>query len=156
MLQKGSGKKRRGGKALRKRMEKKSLDEAVVETYTVGGGQYAPQRYSEEETERLLAEAYANIPKRDGKRGTRQLQRQSNRWHAVRKARKIAKKNYGIKQHTRRMERRSLVVRNVLQAKEDAPATRERDAAYQQHVLEQWTQAMFGGAEEEEKREGEP
>lgn len=109
----------------------------------VGGGNYPPLRYSQEETDRLLAEAYGSIPERAGKRGTRNLQRQSNRWHAVRKARKISKKNYGIKTHTRRMETRSKLVRDVKGVKEEAPSLRERDAAYQQQVLQRWVEFMI-------------
>jgi hypothetical protein len=109
----------------------------------VGGGMYPPLRYSQEETDRLLAEAYGSIPERAGKRGTRNLQRQSNRWHAVRKARKISKKNYGIKTHTRRMEARSNLVRDVKEVKKAAPALREREAAYQQHVLQRWVEFMI-------------
>lgn len=112
--------------------------------YNVGGGQYPPLRYNEEETERLLKEAYGGIPKRDGKRGTRHLQRQSNRWHKVRQARKISKKNYGVKQHERRMLKRSAVVRDVKQMKLDAVGIREHEAAYQGAVAARWTQVMLG------------
>ena len=152
----GVGQKKRGGKAVRKRMQNKNelvAGETGDKDLQLGGGQYPPLRYSEEETNRLLAEAYANIPERAGKRGTRNLQRQSNRWHDVRKARKVMKKNYGIKQHTKRMETRSKVVAAVKGVKADAPATRERDAAYQQHVMERWTQVMFGGDDDDEQKE---
>jgi hypothetical protein len=135
---------------VKKRMQKSAELKDQVQEYDIGGGQYPALRYSEEETERLLAEAYANIPKRDGKRGNRHLQRESNRWHAVRKARKIAKKNYGIRQHTRRMLRRSQVVRDVKQVKVDAVGIREHEAAYQQAVTEQWTRIMFGNNDDAE------
>jgi hypothetical protein len=144
----GLGPKRRGGKAARKRRDKEELEKVMQEKQRkldiVGGGQYPPLRYSPEETDRLLKEAYDNLPKRTGKRGTRNLKRQANRWHAVRKARKIAKKNYGIRKHERRMAERSRISREVRETKAEAPLIRERDAAYQQHVLERWTEIMFG------------
>eukprot|EP00545_Synedropsis_sp_CCMP1620_P008377 CAMPEP_0119029696 /NCGR_PEP_ID=MMETSP1176-20130426/40652_1 /TAXON_ID=265551 /ORGANISM="Synedropsis recta cf, Strain CCMP1620" /LENGTH=222 /DNA_ID=CAMNT_0006986047 /DNA_START=92 /DNA_END=760 /DNA_ORIENTATION=- len=142
-VQANIGQKRRGGKAVRKRMQKSAELTEQEQEYNIGGGQYPPLRYSEEETERLLKEAYANIPKRDGKRGTRNLQRQSNRWHKVRQARKIAKKNYGIKQHERRMLKRSQVVSDVKQVKVDAVGIRELEQAYQGFVASQWTKIMF-------------
>ena len=52
------------------------------------------------------------------------------------------------------METRSKVVAAVKGVKADAPATRERDAAYQQqHVMERWTHVMFGGDDNEEEDE---
>ena len=36
--------------------------------------------------------------------------------------------------------------------KKDAPAVRERGAAYQQHVSDRWTHAMFGGDEQDEEQ----
>ena len=151
-LQMGLGKKRRGGQAVRKRLAKKEGTEySANEPWMnqIGGrknsldGQYPPLRYSQEDTDRLLAEAYGAIPERAGKRGTRNLQRQSNRWHAVRKARKISKRNYGIRSHVRRMEVRSMVVRDVKQVKKDAPAIRQLDAMYQRHVLNRWAEIML-------------
>ena len=64
------------------------------------------------------------------------------------------KKNYGIdygtKQHMRRMETRSGSSHKGV--KKDAPAVRERGAAYQQHVSDRWTHAMFGGDEQDEEQ----
>lgn len=97
-----------------------------------------------------MAEAYANLPTRDGKRGTRNLQRQSNRWRAVRKI-KATQKQFKVKAHFRKMEKRSRIVKEVLSVKEDAPALRERDAAYQQWVLEKWASSMVNAREEESK-----
>jgi hypothetical protein len=153
-VQANLGKKRRGGKAVRKRMQKNADLENRVQEYDIGGGQYPALQYNEEETERLLAEAYANIPKRDGKRGNRHLQRESNRWHEVRKARKISKRNYGIRQHERRMLKRSKAVRDVKQAKLDAVGIREHDAAYQQAVTDEWTRIMFGSDSNDDVESG--
>merc|ERR1719183_1143031 len=64
-----SGRKDRGGKVLRRRRErdmaKKAEQEAAAGGAAGGGGpgsQFPALRYSDEETERLLAEAYANRP----------------------------------------------------------------------------------------------
>ena len=62
-----------------------------------------------EETERLLAEAYANHPERTGKRETRHLKRERQRWFRARlNARK--KKEERIAELSRRMEKRSRIV----------------------------------------------
>lgn len=111
-------------------------------------GHFPALRYSPEETQRLLDEAYAGIPERAGKRGTKNLRRQKRRWFLVRKIKKKSKKNYGIRTHERRMKKRSKVVKDVLQVKSEAPAVREREAAYQAHVLERWTEIMFGAEDQ--------
>lgn len=148
-VQTSLGKKRRGGKKVRKRLENKNELTAKAKDYEIGGGQYPALQYSEEETERLLAEAYAGLPKKAGKRGTKHLQRESNRWHVIRKAAKVRKKNYGIRQHTRRMLKRSKVVRDVKQMKVDAVGIREHEAAYQQIVADEWTRIMLGGNDDD-------
>jgi hypothetical protein len=110
-----SNKKVRGGKSRRK-TGKSEVEERIAERarFTgVGGGEYPPLRYSDSETERLLAEAYAAVPVRDGKRGTRNLKRQGTRWHLVRKIH--AKEKYHLAQHqTRKMEKRSLKIKQVM------------------------------------------
>jgi len=131
-------------------MEKKEAllrPKEVDEITLPKNGQFPALRYSPEETQRLLNEAYAGLPKKAGKRGTRNLRRQKRRWFLVRKIKKISKKNYGIRTHERRMQKRSQVVKDVKHAKREAPAIREREAAYQKHVLEQWTKVMFGTEE---------
>eukprot|EP01083_Nonionella_stella_P262795 893263_1 len=59
-------KKKRGGKALRKREALKSAtaEDGGNRLLDAGSGQFPPLRFSDEETERLLAEAYAGIPER--------------------------------------------------------------------------------------------
>jgi hypothetical protein len=134
-----SNKKARGGKAKRK-TQKTELEERIAERarFTgVGGGEYPPLRYSDEETERLLAEAYAAVPERAGKRGTRNLKRQGVRWHLVRKIHK--KYKYHMEGHqTRKMEKRSLKIKQVKGVLEASPSIRERDRAYQAQVFERW------------------
>ncbi|KAL7447847.1 hypothetical protein ACHAWC_000153, partial [Mediolabrus comicus] len=77
------GKKSRGGKMDRKRKEREAELEAALrgaDNTQLKGGEFPSLRYSDDETERLLAQAYAAIPPRAGKRGTRNLKRQKRRW----------------------------------------------------------------------------
>lgn len=148
-----TGRKDRGGKQLRKRKEKELAESKKAErSESLGRGLFPPLRYSDQETERLLAEAYAALPKRAGKRGTNNLKRQRVRWFRVRKIRaKI--KDYRIKAHYRRMEKRSATVKEVLAVKESAAETRARDKAYQDAVFAKWAQRMLqqGGSRDYEE-----
>ena len=139
-----SGRKDRGGKVLRRRREremaKKAEEEAAAGGAAGGGGpgsQFPALRYSDEETERLLAEAYANLPERAGKRGTRHLKRERQRWFRARlNARK--KKEERIAEHSRRMEKRSRVVKEVLAVKDEAEDVRDAERQYQEEVMRAW------------------
>ena len=138
---KASTKKVRGGKALRRRESlQEQLDDSRRFT-NVGGGRLPPLRYSDEETEKLLAQAYAAIPPRAGKRGTKNLKRQARRWHLVRKIH--AKYKYHMRNHQdRKMEKRSRKMSDVKAVLTEAPSTVEKDRQYQLHVLEQWAAKM--------------
>ncbi len=103
----------------------------------LGGGHYPTLRYSDEETERLLAEAYAAIPPRAGKRGTRHLKRQRIRMAKKRQHHAIYKKQL-IKAHERRMVHRSRVAQECRMIREGAEEVRQRDLTYQQYVLYRW------------------
>lgn len=107
----------------------------------VSGGHYPPLRYSDEETERLLAEAYATLPPRAGKRGTRNAKRQAKRWHLVRLIRKRYK-GHLAKFQVRKMKKRSEKIQAVKQVLYDAPEQRQRDRLYQAYVMEQWAHRM--------------
>jgi len=136
------GQKKRGGKAVRRREEKelelkKTTADRERMLSELGGGEYPPERYSDEETERLLALAYANIPERAGKRGTRNLKRQHLRWHYVRKARKKLKYEK-INAHYRRMAKRSRIAKEVMAVKATSEDLVEKEKAYQQQVLERY------------------
>jgi hypothetical protein len=139
----GPKKKSRGGKTLRKRAAKDLASSTVSEASSqerlleAGQGQFPPLRFSDEETERLLAEAYANIPKRAGKRGTRALKRQKVRFHFLRKADKIKKKEK-IQHHFAVMEKRSKKVKDIQKMKEISNVNRNADAEYQMKVLEEY------------------
>jgi len=143
-----SGNKSRGGKSVRKKMEKLLAPErARVEREKImeqsGGGVFPPLRYSNDETARLLEEAYANIPKRTGKRGTRHLKRMKNRQFIVRRARAILKFQKK-RAHFRVMNKRSQVLADIFQVKEDAPEIVKQEKSYQQMVLERWAEAVLG------------
>jgi len=140
-----SGRKDRGGKVLRRRREremaKKAEQEAAAGGAGDGGGgpgsQFPALRYSDEETERLLAEAYANLPERAGKRGTKHLKREKQRWFRARlNARK--KKEERMAEHTWRMAKRSRIVREVMAVKEDAEDIRDAEREYQEEVMRAW------------------
>jgi hypothetical protein len=133
---------RRGGRAatrarLTKREEMhRQLQERQRLAGSGGGGHFPPMRYSDEETERLLKMAYAAIPPRAGRRGTRSLKRQKYRWHLVRRIRRVYKAHI-VRFHARRMEKRSLKIKQVKAMIQGAPEVVARDEAYRQQVLEQ-------------------
>lgn len=135
------GKKRRGGKTLRKKLEKQRMEQNAANDNNVqlGGGHFPALRFSEEETARLLQEAFEGIPKRTGKRGTRNLKRQENKARKIRQYNAIRKQEK-INAHFRKMAKRSQKVKDIRAVYDDAPALRERDQLYQQKVLERWTQ----------------
>eukprot|EP00584_Thalassiosira_punctigera_P013887 CAMPEP_0172552798 /NCGR_PEP_ID=MMETSP1067-20121228/47199_1 /TAXON_ID=265564 ORGANISM="Thalassiosira punctigera, Strain Tpunct2005C2" /NCGR_SAMPLE_ID=MMETSP1067 /ASSEMBLY_ACC=CAM_ASM_000444 /LENGTH=322 /DNA_ID=CAMNT_0013340855 /DNA_START=209 /DNA_END=1177 /DNA_ORIENTATION=- len=141
------GKKNRGGKMARKRKEKEAELEAKLkglDTTQLKGGEFPALSYSEEETERLLAEAYAAIPPRAGKRGTLNLQRQKRRW-LIKRMYDKRKKHERIATHERRMAERKAINAAIRQTVKKAPAVREREREYQDMVLERWA-AMEGHA----------
>jgi len=149
-----TGRKDRGGKQLRKRKEKELADQVKAErlTESLGGGLFPPLKYSDEDTARLLEEAYAAIPARGGKRGTRNLKRQRVRWHRVRKIRAKQKK-FKERAHYRKMEKRSRIVKEVLEIKESAAEIRAKEQAYQDAVFRKWTQQMLFDEQGEKEEE---
>ncbi len=105
----------------------------------IGTGQFPSMRYSDEETERLLKEAYDNIPKRGISKKTRQIKRQRNRFRAIREARRI-KKQEKIAHHFARMEKRSRKKKDVKRVIETADEIRENELMYQRKVLMKWAE----------------
>jgi len=92
-------------------------------------------RYSIEETAALLKEAYATLPTREGKRGSRAKKRQKNRWKQVRRNHSDYKAQL-IAAHHRRMEHRQYKRNRTKEMKEDiAPPARQQDLEYQKMVL---------------------
>jgi len=129
-----------------KRREKMEMRMATKrpEISDVRGGEYPVGRYSDEETERLLAMAYAAIPDRPGKRGTRNLKRQKNRWFLVRKIRAKAKHQKTMA-HVRRMDKRSVRIKETFAVKAAAPSARVADRNYQREILQRWVQNLKNG-----------
>lgn len=139
------GSKKAGVSARATKKAKQIAVEAAAERQRLtkaGGGLYPPLRYSPEETELLLKEAYEAVPERAGKRGTRQAKRQGRRWQAVRKIRKKYKKLI-VRAHFRKMEKRSTKVAQVKAVLEEAPEVVKRDREYQAEVFRRWAQTML-------------
>lgn len=102
-------------------------------------------RYSPEETQELLQLAFKTLPKREGKRGTRNLKRQAVRWKAVRKIRAKYKQQIQAA-HERRMEHRQWKREETKAVKEGAPALCHSDAEYQAQILKRWAATMFSSS----------
>lgn len=142
-------KKSRGGKQARRKREKElarlqglnpSLadvaDSAKVSSSSVAT-KFPAIRYSQEQTQELLRQAYEALPERTGKRGNRNLRRQARRWKIVRKIRSDYKANI-VRAHERKMEHRHYKRQRVIEAKKDAVVQRQQDLEYQRKVLERW------------------
>lgn len=135
--------KTRGGKTLRKRVTQNLVSSVTVEASSqerlldAGQGQFPPLRFSDSETERLLAEAYDSLPKRAGKRGTRSLKRQKVKYHFIRKAHKV-KKQEKIRHHFAVMEKRSKKVQDIRKMKEISENEKAADEEYKIKVLEEF------------------
>jgi len=129
----------RGGKNMKNKYMKK-IDQ--MNDNQVGGGNYPQLRYSQEETERLLKEAYEGIPKREGKRGTRKKRRGKRRQNLVRKIHhkvKVAK----VKAHYKKMEKRSRIAREVRETNYTSNEIQLKEEAYQMIVLKGWAEKVF-------------
>jgi hypothetical protein len=143
-------KKSKGGKQMRRKKEKELAEWQAKRAERGGLGKFPAIRYSEEETQRLLAEAMSMLPKRDGKRGTLNLRRQKRRWFLVRKIR-AKYKRLRIVEHENKMERRSRKVEAVKMLKAEVPDVRRQDLDYQAQVLRRWAQNMVKDTGESEK-----
>jgi hypothetical protein len=141
------GKKSRGGKMDRKRKEREAELEAALrgaDTTQLKGGEFPSLRYSDDETERLLAQAYAAIPPRAGKRGTRNLKRQKRRWE-IKRQYDATKKSERIAEHGRRMAKRHEISQTMYNIRVEGVDVREREREYQMGVVERWA-VMHGHA----------
>lgn len=121
------------------------------EIANIRGGEYPVLRYSDEETERLLAQAYAAIPKRGGKRGTRNLRRQKRRWFLVEKIHAKAKHQRTLA-HYRMMDKRSVRHKAAKEMQfHQAPSARKADRNYQREVLQRWVENLRQNDEAEQE-----
>ena len=143
-------KKSRGGKQARRKREKELArlgGDGLVDSSLAGtagqqkisavAAKFPALRYSVEETEELLKLAYATLPTRTGKRGTRNLKRQANRWKIVRKIRSDYKAQL-LRAHYRRMLQRKYKRDRTKVAMHDAVDQRQSDLEYQGQVLQRW------------------
>lgn len=153
------GKKNRGGKIDRKRKEREAEAEAALkgltDTTQLKGGEFPELRYSDEETERLLAEAYAAIPPRAGKRGTLHLKREKRRWW-IKRQYDAKKKHERMEEHTRRGAHKKRINQEVKDTRAGAVDVREKDLEYQSMVLQRWAEMnghTHGGGELQKKLE---
>jgi len=127
---------KRGGKVVRRQRE---LEEKVEKNKAQQSDtQFPTLRFSDEETERLLKEAYAGIPPRTGKRGTRNLRRQKNKFKIIRNQHKIKKQEL-VDAHFAKMAKRSRIAQEVKVIKEGADFVRENDREYHLRVLKKWS-----------------
>ncbi|KAL3791091.1 hypothetical protein HJC23_012076 [Cyclotella cryptica] len=136
--------KKRGGKIDRKRREREEELEAALkgktfDITTLKGGEFPPLRYSDEETARLLEEAYANMPVRTGKRGTLHLKREKRRWW-IKRMYDAKKKHERMAEHERRMAKRHNISKWCYEIKTGAEEVREKERLYQMDVLERWAE----------------
>eukprot|EP00533_Pseudo-nitzschia_delicatissima_P012262 CAMPEP_0197266762 /NCGR_PEP_ID=MMETSP1432-20130617/3192_1 /TAXON_ID=44447 /ORGANISM="Pseudo-nitzschia delicatissima, Strain UNC1205" /LENGTH=325 /DNA_ID=CAMNT_0042731655 /DNA_START=155 /DNA_END=1132 /DNA_ORIENTATION=+ len=143
-------KKSRGGKQARRKREKElarlgafAETAGPSEKISAVAQKFPAIRYSPEETEDLLQQAYAVLPARDGKRGTRNLRRQETRWKRVRKIRSDYKAHM-INAHSNRMEARKYKRDRTKDALESASEQRQSDLDYQGMVLKRWMETMEG------------
>jgi hypothetical protein len=134
--------KKRGGSTERKRRQREEELEAALsgksfDITTLKGGEFPPLRYSEDETQRLLEEAYGNIPPRAGKRGTLHLKREKRRWF-IKRMYDVKKRHERMAEHEARMEKRHGISVEIFEIQQDAEEVRSRDREYQNMVLERW------------------
>jgi len=140
-----TGTKSRGGKRVRLQADKELMlsQKSSGRMANLGGGQFPPMRYSDEETERLLALAYAGIPARAGPRRSRHLKRMRIRAWTTRKI-KAKEKAFKIAAHFRRMAKISRLAKEVKAIKASAPEVIGQDNDYQQVVLQNYLANMMG------------
>ena len=142
-------KKSRGGKQARRKREKELArlgavsEEGSTEKISAVAAKFPAIRYSPEETDELLKQAYAALPPRAGKRGTRNLRRQETRWKKVRKIRSDYKAQL-VNAHHRRMEERKYKRDRTKDTLEASIDQRQSDLDYQGMVLKRWMEQAVG------------
>ena len=150
-------KKSRGGKQARRKREKElarlgaaaASSSSSSEKISAVAQKFPAIRYSPEQTEDLLKQAYEALPVRDGKRGTRNLRRQETRWKTVRKIRSDYKAQQ-INAHFRKMEARKYKRDRTKHSLESAVDQRKDDLDYQGMVLKRWMDNTMGGEKQQQ------
>jgi hypothetical protein len=115
------------------------LDAIIEWDEQLKGGDFPELRYSDLETKRLLAEAYAAIPPRAGKRGTLNLKRQKRRWF-IKRQYDYKKKRERIAAHQRYIEKGKKIKQEIKNARVEAADVRKQETAYQSMVLQRWAE----------------
>jgi len=132
--------------AMKKQFERPELPD-------IKSGNMPALRYSDEETEKLLKMAHDALPKRAGKRGTRNLKRQKRRWFLVRKIH-AKKKQWKIREHHTKMLKRSQKVQRVQKVIKEAPDIIEQDRLYQEKNFQRWLRTMTGASDNKDEGDG--
>jgi len=136
-------KKNRGGKQARNRKARElALMQQGDPRFADSTDKFPAIRYSPEETEELLKLAFDTLPKKTGKRGTRNLKRQNRRWKLVREIRAKYKRQI-MAAHERRMQHRKWKREQTKAMKEAAPEICNKDTEYRAQVLRRWAATMF-------------
>lgn len=138
-----TGRKAKSGKQLRKQKAKELEERQKQRTEDVGRGLYPPLRYSEEETSRLLAEAYAAIPARAGPRRSRRKKRERMRQRTIAYINKKYKDNLRDAYY-RKMADRSRIAKERKVIRATAEIIIESERKYQDSILERFLVARKG------------
>jgi len=149
-VEKNVGMKKRGGKMVKKKLEKERMMKEAQDSFGLtnfGGGEFPAERWSDEETARLLTEAYANLPKKDGKRGSRKKKRDKLKFHLIRRIH-AKQKAWRIKAHFRKMDDRSRRWTEVKEIKANSPEVCRKEADYQEYVMRRWAEKCLGSVPE--------
>ena len=120
----------------------------------LGGGHFPTLRYSDEETERLLAQVYASIPPHAGQWGTHHLKHQKIQWAKKHKQDRIYK-DQQIKTHECHMAWQSCIAKECQAIHDSAEETCHQELEYQKFILHQWAIEQFVLDWEEQQRAAE-
>jgi len=142
-----------GGSSNKRKTKRDKMLDKIIERNAeaeLKGGEFPALRYSEEETERLLRQAYAAIPARAGRRGTKNLKRRKRQYALVREIHRKKKAHLAAFQ-LRRMAARSAKKKDVNSIIREAKSVRLRDREYQLSVIKRWAETMTRDRGEEER-----
>lgn len=126
----------RAQKRAQKRLERRVLDEKE-RRLQIQTGEYPSLRLSDDETQRLLEQAKAAIPVRTGKRGTKRIFRNFQRWWRVRKCRKKYRRQIAAANVRKDLARQRnwKIVKAMIQF---TPHCQAADRSYQWEAFQRW------------------